>query len=240
MDFSVLSKKDVGDIILQRTSTLIEFPILGGIAFSAWHHLGARKPIDWIADRYRFKILEHASSEIRDDIGEITSFIARNSSKKIGHITDIGPGHSLSEIFLFEHYQCSFHLVDIESNDLHHHDFNSEGAGYGSLEKSIDLLAANGVPREKIEATNPQKVSLKPISTDLLISLYSCGFHYPLDTYEDFIRGALGENGIAVMDVARQPSEHQAMSRLFSETRIIKNLGRADRILGFAGVNHIG
>ena len=78
-------------------------------------------------------------------------------------------------------------LIDIEYSDSHKHGFKLEGSGYANLEETQNFLILNDVPMEKFFLCNPKKQHLPKYKFDLLISILSMGFHYPCDSYVDFI-----------------------------------------------------
>ena len=95
-------------------------------------------------------------------------------------------------------------LIDIETSSDRHFGFADSGAGYSSLAKARQFLEANGVPAEKIQTINAHDPAVGDVpSVDLAISLISCGFHYPAETYEAFFGAQVNEGGGIVLDIRK-------------------------------------
>ena len=129
---------------------------------------------------------------MKAEFDEIDQFLGDFTIKKM---MDIGCGHGLIIPYFYKLYECQIHLVDIETTKAKHHYFNATGAGYGSLEKSKAYLGSNGVPASRVQLTNPQKTQLQDRDLDLIISLISAGFHYPIDEYAKFALESLRPGG---------------------------------------------
>jgi hypothetical protein len=80
-------------------------------------------------------------------------------------------------------------------------------------------LVKNGVPTDKIRTTNPGTGSSPDVhdsNVDLIISLLSCGFHYPLKTYTEFALRALQPGGIFVFDMRRSEGQENDLAEFAS------------------------
>lgn len=223
---STLSTSDVAQIGLQRTSGLLRLPGLGRLSVTAWEHgFGGLLLAEALFRRNH--ILYKALDEIRREFEEIVSYL---SAMEIKRIVDIGCGHALIEPYFFQRFCCDIHLVDIEKSSNRHHGFRKTGAGYSSLRSAVTYLENNGVEPRNIRATNPQKTLLSDQNVDLIISLLSCGFHYPLSEYLPFVKSSLRPGGAFVFDLRRE-GEDQANLSQFSEVNEVHATVKYRRLL---------
>jgi len=100
-------------------------------------------------------------------------------------VIDIGCGQAINDLFLHRDFKPHFTMVDIEHTPDQYHQWSNQGSGYASLDNAKALLHANGVAKTKVVVINPRKTpeALERLTGDLITSLYSCGFHYPVDEY---------------------------------------------------------
>jgi hypothetical protein len=196
VDFSAFGAHDVADIALQRTKHLKRWPLLGCISYKAWVR-GNHRPLQMEAVRRRDSILHGAMADIEAEFRGVTDYLAE---RPIRRMVDIGCGHALIDLLFWRKYGCHVHLVDIERTDATHHDYRNTGAGYASLESARKFLTVNGVPADAITTTNPQRETLHDSDVDLILSMISAGFHYPISTYTDFALNSLRSGGVLMFD----------------------------------------
>jgi hypothetical protein len=166
-----------------------------------------------------------------DAMREFESIADYLGRREIGQAVDIGCGHAFIDLPLWRRYSCRIHLVDIEKTAARYHDWNASGAGYASLASAKQLLVTNGVPPDVIETTNPEMVplNLAPQSCDLMMSLLSAGFHYPVDGYATIAREALKPGGVFIFD-ARKTQRQEEVVADFSRVDIIAEGARHHRL----------
>ena len=187
IDTRCFDTHDVADIALQRTTTLAKWPLLGAVSYRAWAR-NISIVLHAEAALRRSAILRIALTETEAEYRAIKAALGVRSVRRM---MDIGRGHGLIDVFFYADFRSHIHLVDIESNAARRHDFAATGAGYGSLAKARRYLQSNGVPDDCIVTTNPTDDAVQDHELDLIISLLSCGFHYPVSEYAEFARRAL-------------------------------------------------
>jgi len=141
---------------------------------------------------YESKILKMQRSD-GDFIGQLTD----EYNKLIPHlpdecqtIWDVGAGFAGIDVFLSKHYKNDpeLYLTDFNKTDQNiFYGFNPGGyCAYNSFDIAKELLETNGVKNYYFDDLNG--VRNIPASADIILSLLSCGFHYPVSTYQnDFI-----------------------------------------------------
>jgi SAM-dependent methyltransferase len=123
-------------------------------------------------------------------------------------ILDIGCGVACIDVFLFRHYlkskNLSFWLLDRSevSTRLFYY-FQDRTAFYNSLEIARELLRANGVVDEQINTLSADDNFGIPIAgpVDLVISLISWGYHYPVKTYLESVVSVMHDESTLILDI---------------------------------------
>jgi len=197
LDYSMFSPSDLLNIILQRSEVLWDIPqsgrlIRGWVAADAGRleaEVKARGPV----------LAARAAAQIGDEADALASVLDGLAPARLA---DIGCGYAFFDLFAHRRFGCSLLLVDIEKSDQRHFGFQDVGAGYASLKVARKFLVANGVPDDRISAWNPERgapAADQPV--DLAVSLLSCGFHYPVDTYMPFFREKVAPGGAMILDL---------------------------------------
>ena len=151
-------------------------------------------------------------------------------------VLDIGCGVAGIDVLIQRHYRgtpLDFFLLDrSEVAPSVFYSFQSRGAFYNSLEVAKTMLTLNGLPADRIHLleatpTNEIRVSRK---VELVLSLLSWGFHYPVNTYLDRVHDCLSEDGVVVMDVRKGSDGLQALRNVFPTVQVIQSTAKYDRI----------
>ena len=154
------------------------------------------------------------------------------------NILDIGCGVAGIDILLYKHYSqkdCnpSFYLLDkTEINSKVYYGLEKEAAYYSSLDVAKQLLIENGVDKLKIfiqEATGSPVFLNKKF--DLVISLISWGFHYPVSTYLDEVYNSLNMGGTLIIDVRKDSGGEELLKNKFGSFEVIYEARKHRRIL---------
>jgi SAM-dependent methyltransferase len=144
------------------------------------------------------------------------------------NILDIGCGMAGIDIFLFQHYQSDtkidYFLFDkTEINQKVFYGYKEKSAFYNSLILAKSFLRLNGIDESKIhliEVPSNNKISID-CSFDLVISLISWGFHYPLSQYLDNVYELLNENGTLILDLRKTTQDKVILQDRFSSVKQI-------------------
>lgn len=178
-DFSMLADDVLVKLVLQRGSRV------GRLFPPRKNH-----PEDWtriyldIVGKNRDQVVQTIWSEICDVYDTLAPTITDLSPSRVA---DVGCGQAFVDLLIHRDTGADLLLIDIEETDDVFFGYKPAGAGYASLDTARAFLEANGVPSGAIETVNPVKEDLQASGpVDLAISLISCGFHYPAETYETF------------------------------------------------------
>jgi SAM-dependent methyltransferase len=151
-------------------------------------------------------------------------------------VLDIGCGVAGIDVFIQRRYgedDIDFFLLDrSEVTPNVFYSFQSHGAFYNSLEVARTLMTSNGIPAERVhllEVTPAMEIRITG-KIDLIISLLSWGFHYPVSTYLSRVHELLSDKGVLVMDVRKGSDGVQLLRGLFPKTDIVQSTLKYDRV----------
>ena len=186
IDYSMIGAAQVFNLCLQRSNRLGKLLPSRSKAGDAWEGLMRKAAVE-----HRQTILDAVTAEIEDIFAKIAPQIEKVAPRRLA---DIGCGQAFIDLLIYRQFGCDLILIDIEESSDVHFGFAEEGAGYADLANARAYLVANGVPDAAITTINPRKTALADIaSVDMAISLLSCGFHYPVETYDAFFKAQVSK-----------------------------------------------
>ncbi len=157
---------------------------------------------------------------------------------KCASVLDIGCGVAGIDVFIFQHYgasdKISFYLLDkTDVNSKVYYSFSEKGAFYNSLSTAKNLLTSNAVPASNIHTMEVSEDSSIETgeSIDLVISLISWGFHYPVSTYLERVHEILSPGGSLILDVRKDTGGVEEIEKKFGNTSVITDFKKYQRIL---------
>jgi SAM-dependent methyltransferase len=225
--FDCLQTADVAKLALQRTGALLALPRLGRFSYESW-----RRGRDWplIVESFvrRQSILRYCERLVADDYAAVESHLG---ASRVEQLVDIGCGYALIDVWFYRKFACDLLLIDIEASFHRDHNFASDGAGYASLDIARELLASNDVPRERVRTCNPSKASLPAVRCDMFVSLLSLAFHFPLQTYSEYVTQCLRPGGLLLIDIRREAAQDLSLLGRFERRTIVKSAQKYDRML---------
>jgi hypothetical protein len=181
----------------------------------------AGSPVEWI----RRKVI---AKMYHDELVGVYSALSAHLPETAIRSLDIGCGIAGIDIFLHRHYgsqQTEFWLLDKDETSplsgKHYSGFNADTAGYNSLELSRLMLEMNDVPKDRIHTVNIHDDIFPDGPFDVILSLLSWGFHYPVSFYLPLVLDKLSADGVLALDVRRNTGDLEVLSESFEETKII-------------------
>lgn len=231
LNVSCLGLADVANFALQRTDLILDWPLLqrkGSFLF--WHFFGWRGPLLAEMALRRRAVLDRGAANIHAEFARFRDKLPERPRR----ICDIGCGLGHLAIYLAEAFPVEeILLIDIEATPHHRHNFNHEGSGYNSLAAARNFVAANVPSSVQIETCNPQRDDWRQHLRepfDLVVSLLSCGHHYPTETYLDLFRDAIRPGGFLLLDMRRAVAQND-LSAWFDVAEVISEDERSQRVL---------
>ncbi len=157
---------------------------------------------------------------------------------KVSSILDIGSGVGGIDVLLFRHYQSlnpKIYLLDkTEMPSKVYYSFKPKGCYYNSLPLSRKLLEQNDIPKDNIftEEAKDNHIGFDS-KFDLVVSLISWGFHYPVATYLDRVYDKLNKDGALIMDIRKVQGSNglQEIKQKFGNYKIIYESSKNTRIV---------
>ncbi|TDX30650.1 hypothetical protein [Rhodovulum visakhapatnamense] len=135
-------------------------------------------------------------------------------------LADIGCGSGLVDLFLYRRFGCTLDLIDIETTEARHFGLKDTGAGFADPARTRAFLVADGVPEAMIVTFTPRHDDLSDLAPDAAISLLSCGYHYPVSTYDRLFRRVIAAGATLIADI-RNGSGRLADLRRMGQTRVL-------------------
>ena len=172
-----------------------------------------------------------------EDIEKEYKIVRKHLPCDCDSILDIGCGVGGIDVCIYRHYEprgIDLYMLDkthIERNVSY--GFKEKASLYNSLLVAKELLTSNGVPERRInliEATDSNDIAIDK-QVDLVISLLSWGFHYPIGLYLDSVQGILRKNGKIIVDVRKNTDGMDLLEKAFGITQVISESQKSSRVL---------
>lgn len=171
-------------------------------------------------------------SDMEREYLSIKEFLPNNCSS----ILDIGCGVAGIDLYLDQHYLnrgIDFFLLDKSKiEDSIYYMYKETGAFYNSLDIAKEILVDNGIDKNKvhlIETTEDHSIEIDK-SVDLVLSLISWGFHYPVSVYLDNVYDLLNKGGTIIIDIRKNTDGLDIFTQTFSRYRIILESNKHFRV----------
>lgn len=218
----IISDTMVRYILYQRTGYL-----KGNLGFTLLSYLGYVKPLYKLSIELKYHLFKQGiKREFSDDIREDYKMLSPHLPLNASSILDIGCGVAGIDILLYNHYKrAKIYLLDKSIiDDTIHYGYEHCGSYYNSLTVAKQFLEDNGAHKSDIhlqEATRHNDITFRG-KFDIIISLLSCGFHYPLNTYIDQMYDKLNPGGVLIIDIRKDTNAEVQLLEMFGDYYVIK------------------
>jgi SAM-dependent methyltransferase len=220
-------------LLFQRTDYLAlpKKPLL----FRAIRRVSRRPPLDAVVDieaAWRGRAVRRAFNQ--DMLREYLDIRPHLPPRAVA-ILDIGCGIGGIDVLLHRHYGTPrLYLADRNrtSNQIHY-GFAEKGAFYNSFDATRRVLLANGVPEPALrfrEVGEECRLDV-PEDLDLVISLISWGFHYPVAMYAEQVHVLLRPGGRVILDVRKGTDGRAEMEARFRLVTVISETAKKERLV---------
>ncbi len=153
---------------------------------------------------------------------------------KTKNILDIGCGIGGIDIFLSKHYnspETTFYCLDKTQSDNIYYGFKEKAAFYNSLDVAREFLSLNGIKNICTLSANDNNTIEADEKFDLILSLISWGFHYPVETYLFQAYTHLQVDGHMIIDIRKNTNGLDKIKTVFSNIKVISETDKKIRIL---------
>ena len=165
------------------------------------------------------KLDESVQNLFEKEYETIKNFLPSNAS----NILDIGCGLAILDIFLAQNYEKpNFFLIDKNKVDLKiKYGFSKNYESYNNLNETKKILLANNILDEQIFLNNAEeKIDINK-KMDLVLSIKSMAFHYPLENYLDLLRRVCTKNTEFIFDISTERYQLDSLSEYFEKIDVI-------------------
>lgn len=148
------------------------------------------------------------------------------------NIMDIGCGMAGIQVFISAHYDHKIDITLVDKNGVSDHILSGfakskdEFSYYHNFEQALNLLKVNNVPIKNIKTCDLFKESFPSAPFDIVISLLSWGFHYPILDYKPNVK----PGGIIIADCRNGTNGFDELSKL-GKCTIIHQAKKFNRIV---------
>ena len=140
------------------------------------------------------------------------------------NIMDIGCGLGIINIYLNEFFEKKpvFFLLDKNRVDRKiKYGFSSNYESYNDLNETKNILLNNNIDTNRINLYDVEKQFLITKKMDLVISLKSMGYHYPINTYIELLRNCCTKNTVFIFDIGDNQYDENYLKKIFDDVKII-------------------
>jgi hypothetical protein len=150
------------------------------------------------------KIESQYEKSMRDIYYTMSNYLPKKATRSL----DIGAGFGGINFFIYKHYEENIDIWLLDKDGMSDtwsvgmHDTVDDFSFYNNFDHSTTSLRESGVDEKNIYTVNIEKDNF-PVNHkfDLIISLLSYGFHYPVSTYLNEVQQSLSVNGVLILDL---------------------------------------
>ena len=142
----------------------------------------------------------------------------------VSNILDIGCGLGIINIFLNKKYNqnTKFFLLDKNKIDLKiKYGFSENYESYNNLNETKDILIANGIFDKQIILRNVDENINIDQKIDLILSLKSMAYHYPIENYLELFSKICTKSTEFIFDISTERYKISDLQKYFEKIQII-------------------
>ena len=142
----------------------------------------------------------------------------------VENIMDIGCGLGIINIYLNEFFEKKpvFFLLDKNKVDRKiTYGFSSNYESYNDLNETKNILLENNIDTSCMYLFDVEKQFVITKKMDLVISLKSMGYHYPINTYIELLRNCCTKDTVFIFDIGDNQYDENYLRTIFQDIKII-------------------
>ena len=210
-----LNKKSKKLLLLQRNELLTEKQIFLRKKFGRFLFT------NFFINFFQNKNIEKITEELFLKELETFKHFLPNSAK---NIMDIGCGLGIINIYLNKFFEkkSTFFLIDKNRIDKKiNYGFSSNYESYNDLNETKNILLENDVDSKRIYLFDVEKQFQINKKMDLVISLKSMGYHYPINTYIELFKNCCTKDTVFIYDISDNQYDENYLKTIFDNVKII-------------------
>jgi SAM-dependent methyltransferase len=171
------------------------------------------------------------------DLDQLKPYLPKTGK---ANILDIGCGIGAIDVLIDEQYPVGlkpfFYLHDVDR--VSHNIFYGHrevAAVYNSAAALFQMMAANGVQYYSFIDAD-KKSFVGDVKYDMVISLLSLGYHYPVGTYIYDVKQCLAPGAPFVLDCRDGQDGIEVLQKAFGNVKVIARQNKSTRVVCYGGV----
>ena len=142
----------------------------------------------------------------------------------VNTIMDIGCGLGIINIYLNKFFEKKpiFFLLDKNRIDRKiKYGFSLNYESYNDLNETKNILLENEIDSDCVYLFDVEKQFQINKKIDLVISLKSMGYHYPINSYIELLRNCCTKNTVFIYDLGENQYDENYLKTIFDDVKII-------------------
>ena len=142
----------------------------------------------------------------------------------VNTIMDIGCGLGIINIYLNKFFEKKpiFFLLDKNRIDRKiKYGFSINYESYNDLNETKNILLGNEIDSDCVYLFDVEKQFQINKKIDLVISLKSMGYHYPINSYIELLRNCCTKNTVFIYDLGENQYDENYLKTIFDDVKII-------------------
>ena len=167
------------------------------------------------------KNLEEITENLfKEELDIIKNYLPNNPT----NIMDIGCGLGIINIFLNQFYKNKPHFYLLDKNRIDKkikYGFNKNYESYNDLFETKNLLTNNSIEEERLHIFDVEKEIKIKNEIDLVISLKSMGYHYPIENYLSLFKNCCTKETVFIFDMSEGYYNESLINDYFKKIDVI-------------------
>ena len=179
------------------------------------------------------KETEAVASAYYNDMSSAYSDIVKHIPAGYSSVLDIGCGIGGIDVLLGQkNPECEFAMLDRDGMESTiYYGFKESGAKYNYLSYTTQFMVSNGISENKIKTYNADAQQWPEGTFDVILSLISWGFHYPISTYLYAAYNAMHSKSVMILDIRHNSNGYDQLLGVFNHVRVIRRYSKCNRII---------
>ena len=140
------------------------------------------------------------------------------------NIMDVGCGLGIINIYLNRIFKNSSNFFLLDKNRIDNkikYGFSKDYESYNDLSETKNLLLNNEINLDQINLCDVEKTINIKEKVDLVISLKSMGYHYPLENYLNLFKKNCSQDTIFIFDISKGNYDNISLTKIFKKVEVI-------------------
>ena len=172
-----------------------------------------------------FNSISEINHKLNKDFSQEFEELLEYLPPKANFILDIGAGLGIIDIYLNDYYTNNVNFTLIDKDKIEKkvkYGFDESGQAYNSINLTKSFLIQNGISQSQSQIINADKQYKITQKFDLIISLLSMGYHYPISQYINICQDNTHDKTVFIFDIANEYNDFDEINNMFEKVEVIK------------------